>query len=328
MADSSEAATDKRLVQRRALFELPFPLLLENSLPDWDQQPGEEELAPEIYVAGAVPAAVSTRLISSKGGAQGIQAFGELEGGDPYGRISYSRVCVRFHIETTPVAEQWGGDELVHFAMTIVNRVITHYRDIAGKWILSAVSVDDVAHFVIIEEYAAHPQHTWFLTKGRGPLRTGLGKNEKAREEELRSRLQSLQDVPFLRQLHLAVLHHFDSGDFRLSVVEQATLFEAWLRRYLVSALRQQGITEDGIRKKFQEQRGRFLTITAIARDLVPEVFKKYFLSSAPGQAWQEHCVFVRNELIHGSREAISQAEAIAALEAADKARQYLTKED
>ena len=328
MADTDERTTeDKRLIQRYVSFELPFPLALRNSLPDWDQPPGQEELAPEIYVAGEPPAAVTTRLIIAKGGGtQGIQAFGELEGGDPYGRISFSRVCVRYHIETTPTAEGWDGDQLARAAVTAVNRVITHYRDVAGKWILSPLSVDDVAHFVIVEDYAAHPRHTWFLTKGRGPLRMGLGEEERAREEALRARLQSGQDVPFLRQLHLAALSHFDSGDFRLAVVEQATLFEAWLRRRLVGALRQQGMTEDKIEKKFQDPKGKFLTITTIARDLVPEILGKNFVKSAPGQAWQKKCVFVRNELIHGSREAVSQAEATAALVAADEARKFLAE--
>lgn len=330
MADTDKRTTDdKRLIQRRALFELPFPLLLANSLPDWDQLPGQEELAPEIYVAGEVPAAVSTRLISAKGGGtQGIQAFGEMEGGDPYGRISFSRVCVRYHSETTPAAAGWSGDELARFAMTAVNRVISHYRDIAGKWILRQVSAEDVAHFLIIEEYAAHPQHTWFLTKGRGPLQVGLGKEEQEREEALRARLQSVQDVPFLRQLHLAVLGHYDSGDFRLAVVEQATLFEAWLGRHLVGVLRQRGVSEGKIEKKFQDAKGKFLSITTIARNLVPEILGKNFLKSGPGQAWQKSCVFVRNDLIHGSRETVSQAEAKAALNAADEARKFLVGSD
>lgn len=146
--------------QRYVVFELPFPLLLPDSMgadPDAD-------FAPEIFVSGTPPAGIKTALMSRGGG--GFQAWGELEGGDPYGRVSYTRLQVRFNGDVSPEVLSWSTDTLLAAAVDRANALVIHYRDLANQPVLAELSVPDLVHFWVVEEGPDQPPST--LTVGRG----------------------------------------------------------------------------------------------------------------------------------------------------------------
>ncbi len=89
---------------RVVVFDLPFPLLMS----DLDE-------AGEIEVAGTPPAGVGLQRRMNERAA--TQSPGILQGGDPYGRVTYTRVHVRFHVPLSPEVLGWDDEQLIATAV-------------------------------------------------------------------------------------------------------------------------------------------------------------------------------------------------------------------
>lgn len=315
MTVASDVANTK---SRYVVFELPFPLRLRNSVP------GEGQHTRPLLVGVTPPCELSTLLVMSKTATQGLHGIGELEGGDPYGRWSHTRVQARFHCITSPEVRTWLDATIVERAVSAANVLIAHYRDLGDQPLLRELSMLDIVHFKIVEEFdQGNAREHWYST-GRSALVFGIDEERQHLEDHLRKRVQAAAPVEFLRQLQLAVEAHARSGDHRLAVIEMAALFEAWLRRYIVSALAERGCEPAKIERRFNRSDGRSMGVTEIARSLLPEVFDFDFLNAEAGQEWQSALRDLRNSLIHGSRETVTEEEARRAISAGRRAKEAI----
>ncbi|MBI4190812.1 MAG: hypothetical protein HY525_09785 [Betaproteobacteria bacterium] len=292
------------------VFDLPYPLLILDST-TLDDTNGE---APEIYVAGTPPAGIKTILMSRAGGV--FRAWGELEGGDPYGRVSFTRVQVRFHVPTSPEVAQWSDDDLIEHAVERANALVSHYRDLADQPLLAELAVRDLIHFWLIEETQGTDPVKRQIGRARGPLRVGIGDEERARDAQLRGRLQTTEPVPFLRDVDLNTRRHLIGADYALAAIEAALFFEAWLSRLLHQRFLANGLSSEAAKTKFIDERGQPRSIWWVAKNLIPEAYGSDFVSTPEGIAWANDAKDLRNRLVHGEQERASKAEAEAAHQA------------
>jgi hypothetical protein len=303
---------------RHVVFDLPFPLRIRDSVP------GEQQQTPPFVVGSSPPCELSTLLVVSNTATQGMHGKGELEGGDPYGRWSHTRVQARFHCPTSPEVTTWPDAVIVERAVSATNVLIAHYRDLAMQPLLRELSMLDIVHFKIVEEFGvSNAREHWYST-GRSALVFGIDEERQRIENQLRQRAVAAAPVEFLRQLQLDVESHLSGGDHRLAVIEMASLFEAWLRRYIIHALTRQGCQANEIAARFVSPSGRHLGVTEIARDLVKDVFGFDFYNSPTGLTWKTDLRDVRNSLIHGSRETVTPDEARRAIAAGRTAREAI----
>lgn len=300
---------------RYVVFDLPFPLRIRNSVP------GDGQQTAPMFIGVKPPCELSTIVVASEAGTQGMRGAGELEGGDPYGRWSHTRVQARFHSATSGEVKVWDDRAIVDHAVAATNVLIAHYRDLASQPLVRELSALDIVHFKIVEEIEpGNAREHWYST-GRSALVFGIDDERRRMEDQLRLRVEQAMPVEFLRQLQLDVEAHLRSGDYRLAVIEMAGLFEAWLRRYIVQTLSQRGLSADAIEQRFTTRSGMPIGVSEIARTLVPEVFGIDFLGSEAGLIWRTDLRDLRNSLIHGRRETVSADEASRAIAAGRQAR-------
>jgi hypothetical protein len=216
---------------RIVVFNLPFALLV----PEQDPSGGSNE----FYVAADPPAGV--RLLVKPKNDEAVVAGGVIEGGDPYGRVSFTRAQVRFHPPTWPEVEDWTSEQLVQEAVERLNLVIDHYRDIANRPLVRRVSYRHLVRFTLFEERPGEPVQQSLHMYTSGPLRVGVGDDEVRVFHDLRRRLESPEPPTFLRLLELDVAARLAIGETREAVVDAGTLFETWLRRALEHAYAAQG---------------------------------------------------------------------------------------
>jgi hypothetical protein len=302
----------QRMENRCVRFDLPFPLLLPDSL-EGDCPDEADDLAPEVLVKAKVSGGIRTRLVFET--VAGVTARGVLKGGDPYGRVSYSRVQVRFHIPTNPEAQDWSDDGLIENAVDLVNKVVSGYRAISGQPLLKPLSPVDLVHFQVL----AHPpggSPFWRrVLRGRGPLEVGLNQPQLDLDKKLRAHLLAGEGVPFLRDIELNPFADLYVRDFRLAVVEAETFFEAWLGRKLKAHFKDLGLSEEEVSKKFRPK-GQFKSITWITNNLVPDAWGRDFKETAERDRWAKYCRDLRNEIVHGNKEEVSEAEGRSAIDA------------
>jgi hypothetical protein len=96
---------------RFVLFDLPFPLRL-----------GDLQEFGEITVNGSPVCGVGLSRKSNE--RPGIQSLGIVEGGDPYGRSTYTQVQLRFYLPTSPEVAAWGDNEPIRTAIDRINHLI------------------------------------------------------------------------------------------------------------------------------------------------------------------------------------------------------------
>lgn len=288
---------------RVVIFDLPFPLLM-----------GDFEEAGEIYIAGSPPAGVGIHRRMNERPA--IQSPGVLEGGDPYGRVSYSRIQVRFHVPTSPDVGSWEDNELIAVAVARVNRLIEHYRDVFGDPLVRPVSSLHLVHFTMVEESKGGERQQRAVSRGAGPLRVGLGDEDKARETEIRARLERDEPPTIQRMIELDIRARVSTGEYRLAVVEAATLFESWLRPALEQALMRKGDTPAQVAGRFSRPNGVPRGVRNIVTTVLPVATGYSGFESTPEFADWDAARELRNDLVHGHRLRVTAAEAVGAVDA------------
>jgi hypothetical protein len=288
---------------RVVVFDLPFPLLMR-----------EFDEGGEIYVAGSPPAAVG--IVRRMNERPAVQSLGVLEGGDPYGRVSYSRVQVRFHVPTTPAVESWSDDDLIRASVDRVNQLVEHYRDVIDDPLARPVSWLHVVHFTIFEEFAGGDRQQRAVPRGAGPLRLGLDALGKAHDALIRARLQRVQPPSIHRMIELDIRARVSSGEYRLAVVDAATLLESWLRPALERAFESNGETPEVIASHFIHANGLLRGVRNVVTTVLPMATQYSGLQSTT-EFWDwDRARELRNELVHGHRLTITLSDAVEAIEA------------
>ena len=308
--ESHAVAVTDRLLR----FDLPFPLQLRDSMGVIEPAAKVEDYADGIYVAGDPPAEARVALRLNQ--RPDIISFGILDGGDPYGRISYTRMQVRFNVKRSPETMGWTDDELIDQGLRVANRMIEIYRDVVHRPVLRQLSRDHVVHFLVIDGHSDGTFQTRAVARAAGPLRSGLGEEELAKEQEVRRRLQTDEPIEFVRALYLDMQSRLATSDFRLAVIDAETLFETWLRGFLAKHHLRKGLTESESDRRFLDGRGLPRSVTALARDEVKTATGFNFAVTTEYQAWATDARDLRNALVHGSRRTVSRGEARRAIDA------------
>lgn len=319
----TDNAIKRNLVDRLVKFDLPFPLLLQDSLNLPEDDRDEAAFAEPIYVAGDPPAAVRVALRANR--RADFVSRGVLEGGDPYGRVTYTRMQIRFNVANSPEILDWSDDLLIGEALRVANRLIEVYRDAAWRPILRHVVLDHVVHFLVIDAFEGDeaPQ-VRAISRARGPLRMGFGEPEQAIEESVRTRLQTEEPVEFSRELLLDARSHLETEDYRLAVIESEVLFEVWLRGFLVEHLQRQGLADEDVQSRFSHANGTPKSVTTFAKRVVHDVTGFDFSDTAEYERWEQDARNLRNEVVHGQRRIVTKEEAARALEAITDANRVL----
>lgn len=223
------------------VFALPFPLYVPDTIADGKF----EQIRPEFYIAGDPPAGI--HLIRRMRNGVAINSPMELEGGDPFGRFSLSDVQVRFNLEASPKLADLDHAEVVERAISALNRLIEHYRDLADQSLIRRVSAADLGHFTIRYLQAGKPIHDLAYATGHGPLRGREPNEVELLDAHLRNRLQATVPPDLFRELELRMHQLFNERDYRGAVIEAGILFECWLKAFvrrqprLPRGLRRQG---------------------------------------------------------------------------------------
>jgi len=310
----TDNATRRDLVDRLVKFDLPFPVLMQDSLKVPEDERDEAAFAEPIYVAGDPPAAVRVALRPNL--RPDVVSRGVLEGGDPYGRVTYTRMQTRFNVATSPEILEWSDDRLIDEALRVANRVIEVYRNVADRPILRHVVRDHIVHFLVMNAFEGEEIQVRAVSRARGPLRVGLGEPELTVEEMVRARLQTEQPVEFGRELYLDTRSHLETEDYRLAVIESEVLFEVWLKGFLAEHLQRQGLAEEDVQSRFSHADGRPRSVTNLAKGVVHDVTGFDFSGTAEYERWDQDARKLRNEVVHGQRRIVTREEAVRALEA------------
>lgn len=287
---------------RVVVFDLPFPLLMA------DLNEGGE-----IWVAGDPPAAIGLhRQLNERGG---FRSPGVLLGGDPYGRVTYTKVQVRFHAPTSPEVVDWTDTKLIDQAVKRVNRLVEHYRDVFNQGLARPVSSRHLVHTTVIED---GPSGKTSRSVGRsaGPLQMGQTDEHRVAEQEVRARLQRNDRPSLLRMLMLEVDARLSIGESRLAVTEAATYSEAWLTLALKDLLRRRGESDPEIEKRFVYANGQPRSTYNIVTKVLPQVTGYTgFPVTREFREWDK-ARGVRNDLVHGSELDVSEDDAVSAARA------------
>lgn len=313
-----------KVVDRLVKFDLPFPLLLPDSLklPEDDRDPNA--FADEVFVAGDPPGGVRVAIRAND--RADIVSRGVLEGGDPYGRVTYTRIQVRFNASASPSILEWSDDDLIDGTLGVVNRLIEVYRDVAHQPVLRHVVRQHIVHFLVMDGLEGGDIRTRAVSRASGPLRVGIGDEEQQVDKALRARLQSTDPIEFTRELYLDAQSRLATQDYRLAVIEAEILFEAWLSRYLAEHLRREGTSEKDLRVQFTHKNGRPRSVTNLVTTVFKDITGFDFSSTPECQRWKDDARNIRNELVHGERRDVTEVEARRALVAVTKANEVLKR--
>lgn len=300
MPPEQDASDDARPVENRVVrFQLPFPLRLTDSN------------GTAFQVVGPPPARVQVKFeqAPSSGGFAIGTGVGALEGGDPYGRMGFTRIAVVFSASADPDVLDWSDHELIEEAIAVANRLIEHYRDVANVASLRPIAARHIIDFTVFETPANKPRN---LLQGSGPYHTGVdGSVEKAVAE----RLAAGAEVHFFRSLELDVEQKILFGQHREAVVEAGTLFEIWLKQALRSFLKDHGDGPEAIDAFFRvaSNPNLFKSVTRLASRDIDELTGYSFKDAPEFDQWALDVRDLRNEIVHGTRRAVTAEEARAA---------------
>lgn len=281
-------------------FSLPFLI----NLPDTLAADQPTAIRAEYRVASKPPAGIHIfkRLRSDTP----LTTALEVEGGDPFGRFSWSQVQIRFNFESSPELVDCEQDQLVEYAVAACNLLISVYRDICNVPLLRRLAPADIAHFSLCWIADKQVLHRLEYATGHGPLRGRSEEEMQGMENAARARLARGGGVHLTREMELQMFRLFAERDARGALLQSALVFETWLRLQIREALIKQGLRPDQIEAKFKREDGRFHQTEYIAKTLVREVLGIDFAGTAEYRNWREQTAEVRNQLLHGSREDVS----------------------
>lgn len=238
--------------------------------------------------------------------------MGELPG-DRTGKASFSSVRVMFDMTSIRDEHHQNFPLFCRLSVQAINHFIAHYRVIANRPYINSITMQVVQSFIVTTEFEDGEQRQQRYGTASGPLH-GMGASISDSEDDLLRRAVAVADPPSLDQtLDANIRDCLDLQDWRLVVIESAVAFEAWATRVLRRRLEQDAVSD--IEQRFLDSRGRPRSITSIAQRMIEEVTGFAFGSTAEFTAWALHVRDLRNEVVHGKRFHVTQAEAIKAYE-------------
>lgn len=291
-------------------FALPFPIYLPNTM---DQNGAK--IGQPIQIASPVAEIHLTRVIRTN---VGIAVPLEMDGGDPYGRFSFSVLSVRLRVPADAKTDQW---PVAHQAVSAVNALICQYRDVAEQPLIPQVATEAIGHFILsFMENGQLVQPATTLATGYGPAVGRATAEQQKREDKIRERLASNSEISIFREFELRAHQLFYQQEYRGAIIETAILFEAWLKSRLHSAFLRKGLTDELTRLKFLNDKKHPRTADYVAKHLVKEATGFDFSITNEYRLWRAEVADVRNDLVHGTRRSAVRGDAERAIDAVNKA--------
>jgi hypothetical protein len=301
------------------LFSLPFPVHVPDTVVDGQSA----SIRPEIYVAGDPPAGIQL-ILRMRAAGVAIASPMELEGGDPFGRYSTSDVQVRYNLEASPGVAELEHNEVVEQATAAVNRLLEHYRDLANQPLIRRVSAADLGHFTIRYLQGGKGIQDVAHATGHGPLRGRSQEEIETLDAQLRGRLQQVDAPALFRELELRAHQLYYERDYRGAVIEAAILFESWLKAFVRQQFALRGLPPDRIEAKLRTNERQYHNAKHVAQVLLKEATGFDFGVTADYTTWRRQVADVRNDLVHGTRHVVTEAEAAACFAAVHNAKEAI----
>ncbi|MCY4448815.1 MAG: hypothetical protein OXE02_08245 [Chloroflexi bacterium] len=242
---------------------------------------------------------------------------------DRLGRVSYTRIAVRFPYSTT------GDDidELTSTAHKAINRLLDVYRVATKEFHVGHIPIhelglSDTAHgiFGIEDDGSITEQHS-----ARFDMGLGLTMSRKAMmsSDALRD-LAYERPLPVVDVLFLNAKRSVLFEDYRVAVIEAETAFEVGvdriLTRYYLSRVSR--TTEGHIQPAYSRDSVKDLLdagLSNLLRVHLPKALGREFIGTEEHTRWEKELYTLRNAVVHDGIEA-GEDEARSALEAAEGA--------
>lgn len=316
-------------------FELPYHLQVEDSFESNEEfrfYPVIDDILAEL------------RFRSVQNDSMGVGIAGTAEG-DRHGNLGHSVVQVWFDdsfIESIPnevdndkpinddpvfhMGQPDGVDDyLIENAMDYLNKFLGVYRSRTGFYWITTMSAHEATRFGIVERYedGEEKHRTRFVTEG--PVKFGSIRDEVL--NQVRRGVQMDSPVSLYNELDFDAMDKIDRGEFNSSVIDSATLFEAWIKNAYQRIAVEQGKSKKQARQDITKGGGsdEFLSPKNIADDHVPKL-GFMFSDTDEFDNWDTDTREVRNKVIHEAYQA-TEAEAVDAKKAATNAMVRLSNE-
>lgn len=316
-------------------LELPYHIQVEDSFKDNTE-------ARFYPVIDDVPAELRFKSVENDSMGVGVEGTAE---GDRHGNLGHSMVQVWFDdrfIETIPddvgddkpideepvfqMGRPAGVDDLlVENAMEYLNKFLGVYRSRTGFYWITTVSAHEVVRFGIVERHedGEEEYRTRFVTDG--PVKFGPLEDDVL--EEVTRGIQMESPVSLYNELDFDAADKIDRGEYNSSIIDSATLFEAWIKNAYHRIAIEQGKSKQEARQDITkgDGSGEFLSPKNIAKDHIPNLGFN-FSGTDEFDDWDRDTRVVRNKVVHETYQA-SKTEAVNAKKAVTNAMVRLSKE-
>lgn len=243
---------------------------------------------------------------------QGFHLMGAVPG-DRVGRISFTSVKAMFDLDQFDDALHADASHFVELAVDAVNHFIAHYRIIANRPWINAVTPQMLGDFQFETVYEDGTRDSYAYGASNGPLDGFGGAIAQESDQALRAAVGDQTPPPIDATLDANIRNNLDLRDWRMAAIEAAVLFEAWIVPAIRARLVANGLSTADIDARFSRPNGVPHSVTHIAKTLVYEACQLDFKSTVEYADWAAHARDVRNELVHGSRIDVTRNEAVRA---------------
>ena len=245
---------------------------------------------------------------------------------DRLGRVSYTRVSVRFPHQT----ESDSVEQLNRIAHKAINRLLDVYRVSTKEF--------HVGHIPIHELGAADTSHGIYTEADDGTILethtfqtdTGLGITlcrTMRLDGEAVLDLAHERPLPIVDLLILNARRSLLFEDFRIAVLEAETAFEIAIDNILTTYYTSETTqtTEDSIPDYSHERVSKILDagLMNLLKDHLPKALGRDFIGTEEHGRWKKDLYELRNAVVHNGKE-VDPCEAERALEAAERALSWI----
>ncbi len=235
---------------------------------------------------------------------------------DANGTFRYTRASIEF--DTSIVADRTDPKEVFSqvsaIALDAVNRLLDVYRYVTGADYIERLSALNVINVFFLK------QNMGFYPIGSP---TGIGSaimNRSHHEiERMESMLESGERPPLFELLRLSAKASYSNGSLTLAIVQSFQALEISLERFIFTAYLARGMAEGDIEGLLD---AKWRTKDRL-RDVVRELTGKSANKEAFWDRWCTAYDKIRNEVIHGGRDATVQ-EATAVMKANDEVMDWV----
>jgi hypothetical protein len=260
---------------------------------------------------------VGIRLLRRVNPHRATVMMGEVPG-DRTGRASFSSVRVMFDITTILPEHHSNFPLFCQIAIEAINHFIAHYRVVADRPYIDAVTMSMIQSFVVTTKFENGEQIQQQYGTGSGALHGMGGSVSDEVDAALRSAVSKPEPPKIDLTLDANIRNYLDLQNWRMAVMETALSFEAWVSRLLRERL--QTLGELDIEKRFLDSRGRPRSITSIVQKVVHEVLGYDFGGTPEYAAWEKDVRDLRNDVVHGKVFDVSREQAMTAYASAKAA--------